>query len=344
MTIVTEIRTKVNIPWVVAEDSPTLSAAFTAWLQSHDRSAATIRGYAIGVATFQTWFEQATGQPLAPALITPLDVRAFKAHLQAQGLKPNSINHYLAGVRAFCAWALATGRAEHNPVSDIQLAAQAPQAPQWLTRPEQYALLRTVEQAVQLGELRAQGDATAPGAIWPKRDRALVRLLLAAGLRLAEAAALTLGDVEIKPRSGSVTVQHGKGDKRRVVPLNADARAALSAWLAVRPTSEAPALFLSQKGGALSARALAQRIEELGAQAGIDGLHPHRLRHSCAKNLVDQGVGLEKVALLLGHSRLETTRLYTMPSEHDLQAAVETTCWSDVPGGRQRQVGRGEER
>lgn len=329
MTIVTETRTKVNMPWVVVEDSPALVAEFHAWLMGRDRSTQTIRGYEIGVATFQTWFEQTTGQLLSPALITPLDVRAFKAHLQAQGLQPNTINHYLAGVRAYCQFALATGRAEHNPVADIHLVAQTPQSPQWLTRPEQYALLRAVEQAVQLGALRARGAATAPGSVWPQRDRAVIRLLLAAGLRLAEAAALKVADVEIKPRSGSVTVQRGKGDKRREVPLNADARAALSSWLAVRPASESDALFLSQKGGALSARAIAQRVGELGAQAGIDGLHPHRLRHSCAKNLVDQGVGLEKVALLLGHSRLETTRLYTMPSAHDLQSAVELTCWSD---------------
>jgi integrase/recombinase XerC len=334
MTILAEVTTNVktqpdaHLPWVVAGD-PALVEAFVTYLRAMDRSAATIRGYRIGVETFQTWFESTTGQALAPALITPLDVRAFKAHLQTF-LKANSVNHYLAGLRAFCAWALATGKAEHNPVTNIKLVKQADRAPKWLSRPEQYALLRATEQAVQLGELRAQGDATAPGAVWAKRDRAIVRLLMAAGLRLSEAAALQTGDVEIKARSGSVTVRSGKGNKRRVVPLNADARKALGEWLSVRPDGGAEtALFVSQKGGALSARAMAEAVKNLGAKAGLEGLHPHLLRHSCAKNLVDQGIGIEKVAMILGHESLETTRLYTMPSEADLQAAVEATCWED---------------
>jgi site-specific recombinase XerD len=338
MTIVTDTQSSVKIAdiasWVVAGD-PALVNAFVAWLREQDHSAATMRGYRIGVTTFQTWFEGTTGQALNPALITPLDVRAFKAHLQ-KTLKANSVNHYLAGLRAFCAWALATGRAEHNPVTNIKLVKQAERAPKWLTRQEQYALLRAVEQEVQLGELRAKGgqqDAGSPrpGAIWPKRDRALVRLLLAAGLRLSEAAALRLADVEIKPRSGSVTVRSGKGNKRRIVPLNADARKALGEWLEISRSArnDEEALFLSQKGGALSARAMAEVVAMLGSKAGLDGLHPHILRHSCAKNLVDQGIGIEKVAMILGHESLETTRLYTMPSEGDLQAAVESTCWED---------------
>lgn len=338
MTIVTDTQSSVKISdlssWVVAGD-PALVDAFVAWLREQDHSAATMRGYRIGVTTFQTWFEGSTGQALNPALITPLDVRAFKAHLQTT-LKANSVNHYLAGLRAFCAWALATGRAEHNPVTNIKLVKQAERAPKWLTRQEQYALLRAVEQEVQLGELRAKGgqqDAGGPkpGAIWPKRDRALVRLLLAAGLRLSETAALRLVDVDIKPRSGSVTVRSGKGNKRRIVPLNADARKALSEWLEISRSArnDEEALFVSQKGGGLSARAMAEVVATLGSKAGLEGLHPHILRHSCAKNLVDQGIGIEKVAMILGHESLETTRLYTMPSEGDLQAAVESTCWED---------------
>lgn len=338
MTIVTDTQSSVKISsvperpissWVVAGD-PELVDAFVAWLREQDHSAATLRGYRIGMTTFQTWFEVTTGQALNPALITPLDVRAFKAHLQ-KTLKANSVNHYLAGLRAFCAWALATGRAEHNPVTNIKLVKQAERAPKWLTRQEQYALLRAVEQEVQLGELRAKGDTSAPGAIWPKRDRAIIRLLLAAGLRLSEAAALRLADVEIKPRSGSVTVRSGKGNKRRVVPLNADARKALGEWLEISRSArnDKEALFLSQKGGALSGRAMAEVVATLGSKAGLEGLHPHILRHSCAKNLVDQGIGIEKVAMILGHESLETTRLYTMPSEGDLQAAVESTCWED---------------
>jgi integrase/recombinase XerC len=323
-----ETTTERKLAWVVAPD---LVETFTTWLETKDRSPRTIRAYGTGVRDFQTWFEAATGQDLAPELITPLDVRSYRTYLRDERrLAVNTVNSYLAGLRAFAKWALASGRAEHDPTSAIKSLKVQQRAPKWLEPSDQYALLRAVEQAVQLGDLRAEGEEDAPGAVWTRRDRALVVLLLNTGLRLSEVAALQLDDVVIRPRSGWVDVRAGKGSKARRVELNKDARKALSEWLEVRPEDEeaGQALWISQKGGQLSRRGISGRISKLGEDADLD-LHPHTLRHSFAKNLVRAGVGLETVADLLGHENLDTTRIYTTPSAADRQAAVEKVGWTD---------------
>jgi len=232
-------------------------------------------------------------------------------------------------VRAYARWAKATGLITDNPTKGIKALRQVDTAPRWLSRSEQYKLLRTVREAVQLGNLRAQGQNTAPGYIWPRRDACLITLMLNTGLRLSEVTALTLEDVEINDRSGEVRVRQGKGRQARAVPLNKDCRTVLTTWLAVRPETDSPALWLSQKGGPLSARAISRRVQALAHQAGLEGVSPHTLRHSFAKNLVDAGVGLEKVATLLGHANLNTTRIYITPSQVDLQQATEKVAWED---------------
>jgi integrase/recombinase XerC len=113
------------------------------------------------------------------------------------------------------------------------------------------------------------------------------------------------------------------------VPLNASARRALREWLEVRPADASDALFLSQKGGALSERGVTARVAALAKAAGLDDVSVHVLRHSFAKNLVDAGVGLEKVASLLGHSSVAVTQRYITPSQADLQAATEAVVWEE---------------
>ncbi len=302
-------------------------APFVRWLEERDRAPLTVEAYTRYVTDFAAWFQTATGHALDPARVTPLDVKAYRRYLvKERRLKPNTVNGYLAGVRAFARWGQETGRAEHDPTREIQTVKIEESAPRWLERTEQWALIRAAREAVQLGDLRAGGDLSHPGAIWPRRDQALVVLLLNAGLRREEAAGLHVDDLQLHERSGKVQVL-GKGRKARQVPLNSDVRKALQEWLAVRPESTSARLFLSQKGGALSKRALGACVTRLAERAGLKEVTPHTLRHSFAKNLVDEGVGLEQVAKLLGHANLETTRLYTTPSEADLQAATERVAW-----------------
>ncbi len=312
----------------------------------------TVRGYTTALTQFAAWFEKQTRAGLDPARLTPLDVRRYRQYLvEERRRQPATVNQHLTALRAFARWGQVTAQAADDPTQGVKPMQQVEPAPRWLTQAEQYALLRAAREEVQLGALRANGDPAHPGALWPRRDYALLALLLNTGLRLAEAAALQVDDVTLNGRSGEVQVRQGKGRKARNVPLNKDAREALQAWLDARnarggqgegergrkgetvsPSPShplSPSLFLSQKGGALSERAISERVRELAGRAGLAQVSPHTLRHSFAKNLVDAGVGLEKVAALLGHANLNTTRRYVTPSQADLQAATERVAWGE---------------
>jgi integrase/recombinase XerC len=244
-----------------------------------------------------------------------------------QGLAPATVNRRIAALRAYATWAYSAGLIAGNPTNGIKLVGEQSSPPRWLDRREQAVLNRALERLLEYAELKArlaelEGRPRPPELIWARRDMALVQLMLNTGLRVGEVSSLELKDIKLRERSGKVTVL-GKRNKQRRVPLNAEVRAALSAWLEVRPETSAVALFVGRKGGNLGTRAMQRVVAQLGNAAGLEELTPHILRHTFAKSLVDAGVGLEKVADLLGHSRLETTRIYTRPGQRDLERAVE---------------------
>jgi integrase/recombinase XerC len=117
-------------------------------------------------------------------------------------------------------------------------------------------------------------------------------------------------------------VRSGKGGKYRVVPLNLDARRALSSYPEVRPHVIDAHLFVGQRGRGLTPRAVEKLVEKYAHLAGLSGVSPHVLRHTFGKHALDAGVDLVTVSRLLGHERLETTAIYTTPSAADLDAAV----------------------
>lgn len=292
---------------------------FKRFLQDTDRSPNTVSGYLEDLKDFTQWFENTNGEVFTPMALTPSDVRAYRQHLlNERKLKPNTINRRLASLAAFARWARAIGQIESDPTTRIQSVEQVPPGPRWLDRKQRFALQRVIEQEQQMAE--AQPDQRR--SLWRGRDAALMTLLLHTGLRVSEAAGLDVNAVELKPRSGKVTVQ-GKGTKVRSVPLNAEARAALERWLSARPECETPALFVSQMLKRMTPRTIERIVTEYGHKAKVDGLTPHVLRHTFAKTLIDRGVPIDQVATLLGHASLNTTRIYTLPSEQDLQKAVE---------------------
>jgi len=236
-------------------------------------------------------------------------VRDYKSHLKtARRASPRSVNLALAAIDHFYRF-LGTGKPN---VRREDLPAQAPRA---LDVDEQRRFLRAVE--------RCAGP----------RDRALALLLLYTGLRLGECAALNTLDVAVSARKGRVIVRSGKGDAYREVPLNAEVRAAVDEWLRFRAGQLAllaakggpvdkGALWLSRTGDRLSARSIDLVLRRLGKEAGLQ-LSAHTLRHTCFTGLVRRGNDLVLVAELAGHSRLETTRRYSLPSAADRQAAME---------------------
>lgn len=293
---------------------------FQKHLEGLDLSTLTVRGYLADLQHFSRWFEQTNGEGLAVERITPTDVKEYKHFLVGvEKRKASTVNRRLAALAALAKWARLAGRILSDPTENIKGIANVVHAPKWLDRHEQYALSRAIENDLQLSKMKYPKRW-----VTRRRDASLVLFLLHTGLRLSEAVGLHLKDVQLSERKGSVLVREGKGGKQRIVPLNAEARKALLEWLAVRPAGE----FLwtvveGQHEQALSGRAVQRILHRYGKAARIEELTPHVCRHTFAKNLVDHEVGLEKVAALLGHANLNTTRIYVTPSTRDLEQAVE---------------------
>ena len=155
------------------------------------------------------------------------------------------------------------------------------------------------------------------------RDFALVATLAGTGIRIGEAAALDVHDVAITERTGQLHVRYGKGGIARKLPLGPETRKALAPWLLERPgdPDRGPLWTARSSERRLSKRALYQVVKNVGRDAGVD-LHPHALRHTAARRMLDKGVPLTDVAQLLGHKSLQTTAIYTKPTAEDLERAV----------------------
>jgi integrase/recombinase XerC len=296
-------------------------AEFEQALNQQDISPLTRRGYLQDLRQFGNWFEQNSGEPFAPEAVTPTDIREYRQYLQVTlRRKANSINRKLAAISAFFRWAMKAGLISSDPTKDVKSVRQTTVAPRWLTKQEQYALQRAIEKDLQLSKLRYPKRW-----VTRRRDASLTLFLLNTGLRLSEARNLAIEDIQISERKGSLLVRNGKGNKQRRVPLNSQARKAVQEWLEVRPETASEYLWVAVEGevDGLSGRAIQRILARYGQETGLEGFTPHVARHTFAKNLVDSGVGLEKVASLLGHANLNTTRVYITPSEHDLELAVE---------------------
>ena len=282
-----------------------LARQFTEHLRKQDRADKTIQGYISDLQSFTEWFRQRNGEKLTDGNLTSTDVREYRQWLVSRGAAPSTINRHLATLRIFSHWL--------NISIDVKGVEEQNLAPRWLDRKEQAALVRETEKAINAAK-------TETAKVQAVRDRAMIILLLNSGLRISEMCGLSSKDVEITDRKGKLIVRQGKGGKHREIPLNSFARDALKEWAKVGGNKDP--LFHGKRGDRLSSSGVYRRLIELARRANIQGVTPHVLRHSFSKNLVDAGVGLERVAALLGHSNLNTTRIYTTPGMRDLENAV----------------------
>ncbi len=275
-------------------------------LQRQEVAAKTVVNYRSDLRCFARWFHGVNDEPFTAAAVTPTDLRDYRSFLiQDERRLPATVNRRLAALRKFFTWARATARIDDLPTAAVKGVEASPRAPKALEKRELDRLLRAVEK---------EGK---------KRDLAMVLTLRHTGLRVSELCALRLGDIDLGDRKGSVTVRSGKGSKFRVVPLNVDARNALLDYLVVRPAVSDDHLFIGQRHEGLSPQAVENQVTKYARLAGLTDVTPHTLRHSFGKGLLDSGVDLVAVAALLGHSRLETTAIYTHPSTRDLEHAVQ---------------------
>lgn len=249
------------------------------------------------------------------ATVTVADIRTYRQHLvNSKRQKPASVNRRLQALRRFYGWAKQAGLSAVNPAEAVRFRRRPPPTqPAALTKQEVHALLRAAGQS-------PHGLST--------RNYALVQLLLQADLRVSEVTRLQSRDLDLRERSGRVTIVDGKGHKDREVPLNATARRAIAGYLETRGELEPEdPVFTSKRHSPMSVRALQKIIASLAAWAKIElriAVTAHTLRHTFARNYLQANPGgLVELAALLGHESLDTTAIYTKTSQESLAAAVE---------------------
>ena len=283
-----------------------LLGEYRQYLEQTGKSANTIKAYLHDVASFESWYAVTMGEGFDVQAVDPREITDYRGFLLQQGSRPATVNRRLIAMRRFFLWAKRVGHTGNSPfdiLEGVHVKEQKAIAPRWLSRKDQLTLLRAVRRSEKA------------------RDLALIQMLLGTGLRISEAAALKLSDVELGERSGRVRVRQGKGMKARSVPLSSQVRNDLQTYLEMREHEEEERLFLGQRGP-LSEWGIHAAVKKYAYQARLEDLTAHTLRHTFGKNLVDAGTPLDQVATLLGHESLDTTRIYVQPSERDLERAV----------------------
>ena len=239
------------------------------------------------------------------------DLLAVLRRLRAQSRSPRSIARWLVAVRGFFAFLLAEGRRDVDPAARIEA-------------PRPWKVLPRVLDGNDVERLLAAPDADDPRG---RRDRAMLEVLYATGLRVSELVGLRLGDLHLD--AGYLRCV-GKGSKERVVPLGAAANASLQSYLADgRPALLDPRrsefLFVSRSGRPLTRQGFWKLLRAHGARAGIGiPFSPHTLRHSFATHLLEHGADLRSVQVLLGHANISTTEIYTHVNRERLRRLYES--------------------
>ena len=244
----------------------------------------------------------------ALAALDRSDLEAFVRELMVSGLSPRSVARHVASVRGFYRFLVLDGHLTASPADDVQAPRAWPALPRFLSLDE-------------VDRLLDQPDTETPGGL---RDRALLELLYATGMRVSELVTLRVGDVNLD--RGLLTCL-GKGAKERMVPVGGPATQWTRRYLATaRPAllkrRESIRLFLNARGGpALSRVGFWKIVKKYGRQAGLRReLSPHTLRHSFATHLLERGADLRVIQTLLGHADLSTTQIYTHIIEARLRA------------------------
>ncbi len=266
-------------------------------------AAKTVEAYASDVSR---WLES-----LQKKRVTEIDevnrdhVVGYLQSLSRRGLSARSQARHLASLRVFHRFLVAEKLARLDPTEDVDTPRAVKKLPVFLTLDEVEALLA------------APDETTIPGA----RDKAMLELLYATGLRVSELCRLGLNDVQL---GAGYVIAFGKGKKERLVPIGRVAAAQVEAWLSgprevMLKGRESRALFVTRMGGAFTRQGFWKLLRQYALKAGIrKALSPHKLRHSFATHLVERGADLRAVQAMLGHADISTTQIYTHVSKAHL--------------------------
>ena len=328
-------------------------AKYLEYLQAvRNSSPHTISNYGKDLDQFLNFLSPPGAQPPALTAVTHGMIREFVAHLHDQGLEKSSIARKLAALRSFFKYCVREGRLKENPARLVPTPKLPKRIPSVLSAEEVNGFLNQLDCIGQPGpglqrpakrqrlfpQESSEGSKTnsdyfnpaAPGLLL-LRDRALLELLYASGLRVSELTGLNLGDIEQKERILRV---RGKGNKERIVPYGTKAQAALEKYWPLREqlllqtagtrTGQragvyTEAVFLNYSGRRLTQRSVGRIVKKYVRLANVNwDLHPHSLRHAFATHLLADGADLRAIQELLGHQSLSTTQKYTHASIRQL--------------------------
>ena len=293
----------------------------------------TIQEYRRDVEQFTAFVTPPGEQPPEISSIDHRIIREYVGMMYERGYEKSSVARQLASLRTFFKYCVREKYTTQNPARLVKTPKLPKRVPRVLTAEELSNFLDTLgESAAKQGQRKRPAGARSQqrAKIVLKRDRAMLELLYASGLRVSELVGLNLGDVD---RDGQMLRVLGKGRKERVVPYGGKAQTALEAYWPVREEMLAKArlkpdprvkidpeaVFLNQFGGRLTTRTVRVVVKKYGRLANVNwNLYPHALRHAFATHLLADGADLRAIQELLGHVSLSTTQRYTQASVRQL--------------------------
>ncbi len=263
----------------------------------------TLESYERDLTRLQKW---AMGNGKEVAQLTRADLRKWIASLSRDGLAPASIARAVSAARGFFKFLMLDGHIKTHPAEDLDTPQRFSYLPKFLTEDE-------------INRLFAAPNVSTPEGI---RDRAILEIMYASGLRVSELVGLKQADVDLL---AGLVVCHGKGSKERRVPLGKSAIHWLQQYAAVKAgygKSSLPHLFL-HRGKPFTRQFAWSMIKSHAERAGIKNVSPHTLRHSFATHLLQHGADSRSVQALLGHSDISTTQIYTHITDQHLRSSYD---------------------
>lgn len=235
------------------------------------------------------------------------DIRALIGSMSKQGLSVNTINRTISAVRGFYRFLLLDGFISKNPAEDIDTLSKGFYLPGFLSEADVERLFDAPDTSMEIGI----------------RDRAILELMYASGLRVSEAAGIGIYDLDLD--AGIVTCE-GKGGKERKIPLGRSASEWIDKYLEFRRKKEGAHsgnLFLGISGRPINRQTIYRLVKEYAGKAGLEGVSPHTLRHSFATHLIQRGADSRSVQAMLGHADISTTQIYTHITDNRLKKTYE---------------------
>lgn len=260
------------------------------------RSSNTLEAYGRDLNRYVAFMERGGTKSISD--ITPEQVISYLAEMRKEGLTANSVNRGLAAIRGFYKFLLTEKMIDKSPLAHIELAKVGMHLPDTLSREEMNAIL----------------DQPSGGTKSALRDKAMLEMLYASGLRVSELIFLNMGNINWQV---GYLVTMGKGKKERVVPIGRSAYDCLYRYVhEARPLflkrRQTDVLFLNKSGAPFSRQGFWKLVKKYASAAGLPKkVHPHTFRHSFASHLLEGGADLRSVQTMLGHADISTTQIYT---------------------------------